>query len=83
MKQEREIKDNKHYQANRLAFYIQLKTMIVDNLQKYPHWNSERMGAIYNLANYGEHEELKNYQSKLCAIWIKVSNVKGIALWRA
>ena len=24
MKQEREIKDNKHYQANRLAFYIQL-----------------------------------------------------------
>lgn len=39
MKQEREIKDNKHYQANRLAFYIQLKTMFVDNLQKYPHWN--------------------------------------------
>lgn len=33
--------------------------MIVDNLQKYPHWNSERMGAIYNLVNYGEHEELK------------------------
>ena len=59
IKQEREIKDSKHFQVNRLAFYVQLKTMTVDNLKKYPHWNSERMDVIYYLAKYGEKEELK------------------------
>lgn len=33
IKQEREIKDSKHFQVNRLAFYVQLKTMTVDNLK--------------------------------------------------
>lgn len=69
IKQEREIKDSKHFQVNRLAFYVQLKTMTVDNLKKYPHWNSERMDIIYYLAKYGEKEELKKLSKQtLCNV---------------
>ena len=67
IKQEREIKDSKHFQVNRLAFYVQLKTMTVDNLKKYPH--SERMDVIYYLAKYGEKEELKKLSKQtLCNV---------------